>query len=178
VRVTSPPYIRDDGGTSYAFGPALAITEVVAAVRLARIADGAPRPAPPPPRRWRSGREFSHALLAAVARKLDAQLALALDRLADGCANWRAQRNEVDRLGKKGLNRSPNTAANIGGLVYREHGACDECANRLHANTSTTCLQVQVRMQSGLLFRQGVPPHATDLFKNPWYRTPRLRSCL
>src|SRR5262249_39602395 len=58
------------------------------------------------------------------------------------------------------------------GLVYREHGACDECANRLHANTSTTCLQVQVRMQSGLSFRQGVPPHATDLFKNPWYRTP------
>ena len=58
-----------------------AITEVVAAVRLARIADGVARPAPAPPRRWRCGREFSHALLAAVARKSDAQLALALDRL-------------------------------------------------------------------------------------------------
>jgi hypothetical protein len=34
-----------------------------------------------------AGREYSHALLAAVARKSDAQLALALDRLADGCAN-------------------------------------------------------------------------------------------
>ena len=58
---------------------------------------------PAPPRRWRSGREFSYALQAAVARKSDAHFALALDRL----------------------------------------------------------------IQSGLLFRQSVPPQATYLFKHP-----------
>ena len=74
---------------------------------LARLADGAARPARRPPRRWHRsaaaiGREFSHALLAAVVRKPEAELGSALDRL----------------------------------------------------------------IAAGLLFRQGVPPHATYLFKH------------
>ena len=60
------------------------------------------------------GREFSHALLAAVVRKPDVELTSALDRL----------------------------------------------------------------MVAGLLFRQGVPPHATTCSSMPWYRTrPMARCC-
>ena len=60
------------------------------------------------------GREFSHALLAAVVSKPEAELRSALDRL----------------------------------------------------------------MAAGLLFRQGVPPHASYLFKHAWFRTrPTARCC-
>ena len=65
---------------------------------------------PAPPRRWRSGREFSHALLAAVARKSDAQLALALDRLTGQicysgrvCRPMRPIFSSIHGTGRRGL---------------------------------------------------------------------------
>jgi class 3 adenylate cyclase len=59
------------------------------------------------------GRQFSHALLASVVRKPEAELGSALDRL----------------------------------------------------------------IEAGLLFRQGMPPNATYLFKHPWCRTPPMARC-
>ena len=88
-------------------GPAPAITEVVAVVKLARIADG-----------W-------------------------LDRA--GPAKEVAQRAGV-------LACSAGGGAQVGRSVG---------------------IGARPSYRSDLLFRQGVPPHATYLFKHPWYRTPR-----